>query len=160
MCSEADIKDAYPVGIQFGILDPDTILDISRVHVETQDTVDGNVPKPGGLLDSRMGVIDRWLRCQTCDHYNDKCVGHFGHITVEKKPFFFKKLVLKHFKASKEGVSYWIYARNSGYSEMRMSSLFEDIDIQKGQILERFHEDDGSPEQNQDDLFKSHAENL
>ncbi|KAJ3342246.1 DNA-directed RNA polymerase II subunit rpb1 [Entophlyctis luteolus] len=43
--------------------------------------------KPGGLLDSRMGTVDRNFKCQTCNENMTDCPGHFGHIELAKPVF-------------------------------------------------------------------------
>ena len=44
-------------------------------------------PKMAGLMDPRMGTIDRNFKCQTCGEGTSECPGHFGHIEVAS-PFF------------------------------------------------------------------------
>ncbi|KAJ2892902.1 DNA-directed RNA polymerase II core subunit rpo21, partial [Coemansia aciculifera] len=44
-------------------------------------------PKVGGLLDPRMGTIDRNVKCFTCGESMAECPGHFGHITLAKPVF-------------------------------------------------------------------------
>ncbi|KAG1848807.1 hypothetical protein C8R48DRAFT_813042 [Suillus tomentosus] len=39
-------------------------------------------PKMGGLMDPRMGTIDRNVKCQTCGEGMSECPGHFGHIEL------------------------------------------------------------------------------
>ena len=41
-------------------------------------------PKTGGLLDPRMGTIDRNYKCQTCGEGMAECPGHFAHIELAK----------------------------------------------------------------------------
>ncbi|KAJ1950344.1 DNA-directed RNA polymerase II core subunit rpo21, partial [Linderina macrospora] len=51
-------------------------------HPELRDE-DGK-PKIGGLLDPRMGTIDRNFKCQTCGENMTECPGHFGYIELAK----------------------------------------------------------------------------
>jgi DNA-directed RNA polymerase II subunit RPB1 len=44
-------------------------------------------PKLGGLMDPRMGTIDRNFKCQTCGEGMSECPGHFGHIELAKPVF-------------------------------------------------------------------------
>jgi DNA-directed RNA polymerase II subunit RPB1 len=44
-------------------------------------------PKAGGLLDPRLGTIDRNFKCQTCGEGMAECPGHFGHIELAKPVF-------------------------------------------------------------------------
>lgn len=48
---------------------------------------DEGKPRPGGLLDSRMGTIDRNVKCHTCGESMGECPGHFGHIDLAKPVF-------------------------------------------------------------------------
>ncbi|KAI0242607.1 DNA-directed RNA polymerase II core subunit rpo21 [Massospora cicadina] len=56
------------------------------MYAETMDE-SGHRPKEGGLLDPRMGTIDRNYRCGTCQEDMAECVGHFGHIRLCKPVF-------------------------------------------------------------------------
>lgn len=44
-------------------------------------------PKVNGLMDARMGTIDRNFKCQTCGEGMSECPGHFGHIELAKPVF-------------------------------------------------------------------------
>jgi DNA-directed RNA polymerase II subunit RPB1 len=44
----------------------------------------GIIPKKNGLLDPRLGAVDRTLKCQTCSGNYIDCPGHFGHIVLAK----------------------------------------------------------------------------
>jgi DNA-directed RNA polymerase II subunit RPB1 len=68
--------------IQMGILSPDEILRGSVCEITTSETYEGNDPKPGGLFDPRMGVIENGRICATCKNSEKLCVGHFGHIRL------------------------------------------------------------------------------
>ena len=47
----------------------------------------GHRPKLGGLMDPRMGTIDRNFKCQTCGESMSECPGHFGHIELARPVF-------------------------------------------------------------------------
>ena len=79
-------------GVQFGITSPDEILRRSVVEVVTDKTYQGNNPVPGGVFDSRLGVIDSGKICPTCKHTNMKCQGHFGHITLARPVYLYQFL--------------------------------------------------------------------
>ena len=71
--------------IQFSISSPEDILKSSVAHINTAtlyDTTSNNIPKTGGLFDTRMGVIDRQFRCKTCEQTHVNCPGHMGHIEL------------------------------------------------------------------------------
>jgi DNA-directed RNA polymerase beta' subunit len=78
----SNLETSNIIEVQFGIFDPKKILRGSVCEVLTPDTYDNNVPKVGGLMDSRMGVIDRSIRCHTCELDNRDCIGHFGHVKL------------------------------------------------------------------------------
>ena len=44
-------------------------------------------PRMGGLMDPRMGTIDRNFKCQTCGEGMSECPGHFGHIELARPVF-------------------------------------------------------------------------
>jgi DNA-directed RNA polymerase II subunit RPB1 len=87
MASQQDVSLGRMESIQFGILSGDDILDISRVHVVSQDPIESGKPKAGGPLDYRMGTCDRTVKCQSCLGNNKECMGHFGHIDLAKPVF-------------------------------------------------------------------------
>ena len=53
------------IGIQFSMLSPDEIRKNSVVEVTSRDTYINNKPVPGGLFDTRMGVLEPGLICPT-----------------------------------------------------------------------------------------------
>ena len=69
--------------INFGLLSPENIRDMSVVQIETPDTYEyDGYPIEKGLMDSRLGVIDPNLVCRTCGFRGGDCQGHFGHIEL------------------------------------------------------------------------------
>jgi DNA-directed RNA polymerase beta' subunit len=81
-----DIKTVK--GIRFCILSPDEIKRMSVAEIFKTDTYLGLEPVVNGLFDPRMGVIDYNRVCQTCEHKNTFCPGHFGHINLAKPVFY------------------------------------------------------------------------
>jgi DNA-directed RNA polymerase II subunit RPB1 len=82
--------------IQFGLLSPEEIKNMSVCHVLYAETMDEAKEKvrENGLNDSRLGSIDRQFKCATCDQGMNVCPGHFGHIELAKPvyhPGFIKK---------------------------------------------------------------------
>lgn len=59
---------------------------MSVAKIEFPELYDEGTQKPraGGLLDPRMGTIDRNYKCQTCGEGMAECPGHFGHIDLAK----------------------------------------------------------------------------
>ena len=60
---------------------------MSVAKIEHHETMENDRPKLGGLLDPRMGTIDRNFKCQTCGENMTDCPGHFGHIELSKPVF-------------------------------------------------------------------------
>jgi DNA-directed RNA polymerase II subunit RPB1 len=93
--SSAPIKTVEE--IQFGILSPEEIKNMSVVHIIYPETMDDTKTKPrdGGLNDPLLGSIDRQFQCKTCGQAMNECPGHFGHIELAKPVFhpgFIKKV--------------------------------------------------------------------
>ncbi|CAL9190410.1 unnamed protein product [Musa hybrid cultivar] len=82
--------------VQFGILSPDEIRQMSVVQIEHGETMERGKPKPAGLSDPRLGTIDRKMKCETCMANMAECPGHFGHLELAKPMFHigFLKTVL------------------------------------------------------------------
>ena len=83
--------------IQFGLLSPEEIKNMSVAHIMYPETMDESKMKPreSGLNDPRLGSIDRQYKCATCDQNMSECPGHFGHIELAKPvyhPGFIKKI--------------------------------------------------------------------
>lgn len=62
-------------------------------HPEVMDETT-HKPKTGGLMDPRLGTIDRNFKCQTCGEGMSECPGHFGHIELARPVFHPGKLAL------------------------------------------------------------------
>ncbi|PNS18308.1 DNA-directed RNA polymerase II subunit rpb1 [Sphaceloma murrayae] len=75
--------------IQFGLLSPEEIKNMSVCHIEYPETMDEQRRKPRekGLNDPKLGSIDRSLACGTCGEDMLECPGHFGHIELATPMF-------------------------------------------------------------------------
>ncbi|KAI9824170.1 MAG: DNA-directed RNA polymerase II subunit rpb1 [Phylliscum demangeonii] len=75
--------------IQFGLLAPDEIKNMSVQHIEYPEVMDETKLKPRerGLNDPHLGTIDRNVKCATCDEVMAECPGHFGHIELATPVF-------------------------------------------------------------------------
>lgn len=80
------------IGVQFGIANPEDILSRSVVEVITDKTYQAQLPVPGGVFDSRFGVIENGKVCPTCKQTNLLCPGHFGHITLARPVYLYQFL--------------------------------------------------------------------
>lgn len=88
--------------VQFGVLNPEEIKQMSVCEVKYPESFELNpkgipAPKKGGLLDPRMGTIDKGTVCETCNSRDIECPGHFGHIELVQPVFHigFMPLVMK-----------------------------------------------------------------
>ncbi|KAI0791691.1 beta and beta-prime subunits of DNA dependent RNA-polymerase [Abortiporus biennis] len=82
--------------VQFGILSPEEIKAYSVAKIEHPEVMDETTHKPkiGGLMDPRLGTIDRNFKCQTCGEGMAECPGHFGHIELAR-PVFHPGFIVK-----------------------------------------------------------------
>lgn len=83
--------------IQFGLMSPEEIKNMSVAHILYPETMEENktTPRDGGLNDPLLGSIDRQFKCKTCSQPMSECPGHFGHIELAKPvyhPGFIKKV--------------------------------------------------------------------
>jgi len=69
--------------IRFSLFSPEMIRKMSAAKILVPDTYDDDgYPIDGGLVDTRMGVVDPGLRCKTCGGRVKECPGHFGNIEL------------------------------------------------------------------------------
>lgn len=80
--SHAPVKSVHHV--QFGILSPEEVIAYSVASINHFETFERNQRKIGGLLDPRMGCVDKTDRCSTCRSTTEGCPGHFGHIELAR----------------------------------------------------------------------------
>ncbi|KAJ3374315.1 DNA-directed RNA polymerase II subunit rpb1 [Allomyces arbusculus] len=72
--------------VQFGLLSPDEIKNMSVANIIYPETMEEGKdrPKSGGVNDPRLGTIDRHFKCETCQGNMTECPGHFGHIELAR----------------------------------------------------------------------------
>lgn len=71
--------------INFGLMSPEDIREMSVVKIETPDTYDEDgYPIENGLMDPHLGVIDPSLKCRSCGYRGGECQGHFGSIELAR----------------------------------------------------------------------------
>ncbi len=69
--------------IKFSLFSPEMIRKMSAAKIIIPDTYDDDgYPIDGGLVDTRLGVVDPGLRCKTCGGRVKECPGHFGHLDL------------------------------------------------------------------------------
>ncbi|KAG0057284.1 hypothetical protein BGZ83_000074 [Gryganskiella cystojenkinii] len=70
--------------IQFGVLSPQEIVNVSEFEVTQRDlyTVQDRQPVKYGMLDLRLGTSDKQATCETCGLKQQDCIGHFAHIKL------------------------------------------------------------------------------
>lgn len=80
------------------MLSPQDIHHISRAEIDTFELYQGPLtPTPQGPIDSRLGVGNKLMTCQTCQLDLEGCVGHFGHSKLSLPIYhigYFKHLIL------------------------------------------------------------------
>ena len=70
--------------VRFGILSPDETKAMSVCEVTSPVTYINGTPADNGLLDLRMGTMERNFKCRTCAQDMRECPGHFGHIELAR----------------------------------------------------------------------------
>jgi DNA-directed RNA polymerase subunit A' len=69
--------------LKFSLFSPEMIRKMSAAKITVPDTYDDDgYPIDGGLVDTKLGVVDPGLRCKTCGGRVKECPGHFGHIDL------------------------------------------------------------------------------
>ena len=87
---EEDIKEEQHTSrkintITFSVLSPKMIKQMASAKVVTPELYDREgYPVDGGLMDTRLGVIDPGLKCKTCGSKLKECIGHFGYIELAR----------------------------------------------------------------------------
>jgi len=69
----------------FGLLSPKMIKQMASAKIVTPELYDKEgYPVDGGLMDTRLGIIDPGLKCKTCGSKLKECSGHFGYIELAR----------------------------------------------------------------------------
>ena len=92
MSFDAINESVMPItGVQFSILGGAEILRMSVIDgiegIQQTELYDGQTPRIGGLVDPRLGTMNRDNFCVTCGLDKDECVGHFGHSKLAEPVF-------------------------------------------------------------------------
>ena len=71
--------------IKFGVFSPKMIQNMAAAKIVTPELYDREgYPVDGGLMDTRLGVIDPGLVCKTDGHKLKDSLGHFGYIELAR----------------------------------------------------------------------------
>ena len=82
LCNMVEINKVLDK-LKFSLFSPEMIRKMSATKIIVPDTYDDDgYPIDGGLVDTRLGVVDPGLRCKTCGGTVKECPGHFGHIDL------------------------------------------------------------------------------
>ena len=74
-------------------MSPQQIKKYAAAKIVTAEIYDKEgYPVDGGLMDTRLGVIDPGLRCKTCSGKLKECIGHFGYIDLARPVIHIKYL--------------------------------------------------------------------
>jgi DNA-directed RNA polymerase II subunit RPB1 len=87
-----DMPSSKIIGVQFSMLSPEEIRKNSVVEISSRDTYINNKQVPGGLFDSRMGVLEPGIICPTDGHTYIDTPGYFGHIELARPVFFIQHI--------------------------------------------------------------------
>ncbi len=83
--------------IKFGVISPKLVKKMASAKIVTPELYDKEgYPVDGGLMDTRLGVIDPGLKCKTCGSKLKECIGHFGYIELARPVIHIKfvKIIL------------------------------------------------------------------
>ncbi len=80
-----ELREYYISRINFGVWNPAQIKQMAAVKIVTPELYDKEgYPVDGGLMDTRMGVVEPGLRCKTCGGRMKECPGHFGYMPLAR----------------------------------------------------------------------------
>ena len=83
--------------IEFSFFSPENIKKMASVKVVTPELYDKEgYPVDGGLMDTRMGVIDPGLRCPVDGKKLKDCPGYFGYIELARPVIYLKGAAVIH----------------------------------------------------------------
>tara|TARA_B110000263_G_scaffold172750_2_gene150731 strand:- start:2356 stop:6645 length:4290 start_codon:yes stop_codon:yes gene_type:complete len=88
--------------IKFNIMSDEIVYKLSNIGLTKSNLYTNNKPTENGPYDMHLGVTDKNIKCLTCNHTKEKCIGHSGHYKLKYpfiKPMFYNylKKILKIF---------------------------------------------------------------
>ncbi|MFH0752081.1 MAG: DNA-directed RNA polymerase subunit A' [archaeon] len=89
--------------ISFGLMSDKFIKKAAAAKIVTPELYDKDgYPVDGGLMDTRLGVIDPGLRCKTCNGKLKECIGHFGYIELARPVIHihYAKIIFKFLRST------------------------------------------------------------
>ena len=89
--------------ISFGMISDKMVTKMAAAKIVTPELYDKDgYPVDGGLMDTRLGVIDPGLRCKTCNGKLKECTGHFGYIELARPVVHinYAKVLLKFLRST------------------------------------------------------------
>lgn len=89
---KTNMKESKIIGIQFSVLSPQEIKNLSVVEIKSKETYSANKPVIGGIFDPRMGVAEKGMICPTDRHNYIISPGYFGHIVMARPVFYIQYL--------------------------------------------------------------------
>ncbi len=118
--------------IVFGMFSPKMIKKMASAKIVTPELYDKEgYPVDGGLMDTRLGVIDPGLRCKTCSSKLKECIGHFGYIELARPIIHVKfvNIILTLLRSICRDCSRILIPRNK-ISELK--KMLDDIERKEG----------------------------
>lgn len=129
MDSMNNIPIARVRSVHFCMQSSEEIRKQSVCRVFNPEAMDRNkqVPNSGGVLDPRMGSIDRRFDCSTCGNDYVNCPGHFGHIDLPC-PFYSNSFISRTY-ALLRSVCYFCSRLLVGRDDFRAFQVLQDKDV-------------------------------
>lgn len=125
--------------IQFSVLSPKTIQDMARAKVVTPELYDREgYPVDGGLMDTRLGVIDPGLICKTDGQKLKDTLGHFGYIELARPVIHIKfvRQILDLLKATCKSCGHILIPELNLRKFITKLNEEEDLELRRRQVKE------------------------
>eukprot|EP01122_Echinamoeba_exundans_P007522 TRINITY_DN2336_c0_g2_i6.p1 TRINITY_DN2336_c0_g2~~TRINITY_DN2336_c0_g2_i6.p1 ORF type:complete len:1742 (-),score=279.53 TRINITY_DN2336_c0_g2_i6:37-5262(-) len=139
--------------VQFGVLSPDEIRQMSVCEIKYSDAFENGEPKANGLMDPRLGTIGREYLCATCEGDSNECPGHWGHLELAEPMYqiHFIKVVLRVLRSVCHRCCKLL--ADSLSEEMQTAALIEDPVERMRAVYDlcRLHKRCEAPEKKDDD---------
>jgi len=125
--------------IKFGVLSPKMIQEMATAKIVTPELYDREgYPVDGGLMDTRLGVIDPGLICKTDGLKLKDSLGHFGYIELARPVIHIKfvKQILDLMRSTCKNCGKVLIAESNLKRYIAKEDDEEDIDIKRRQVKE------------------------